>query len=374
MAVSAEYPIRTPRHRSRPTGIVPSRPDDPAEPRIADHVIDTVPVFAASVTCVELDELFRSDSSIRCVAVRADDGTLGMIMHDRFIRVMTGPFGFGRALLARKPVGALADWNPLVLAPDIPVDHACQTLRQRQPANAYDDILVRYASGRIGRVSAASIFDSVARRCADQAGSDPLTALANRRLFLRRLDDACQRANAGESSVIVAFVDLDSMKQINDVRGHDVGDAVLIAVARGLRRAAPRSAIVARLGGDEFAVLVRAVTADQSVGRSIGECLRHAVADIDPGIATGIRVRASVGVAVSGGQINARTMLSAADQMMYQAKRSGGDRVSTTALGVAAHSEAQTNVGDAPSRVNSADSGWMAFQHITPTFAFPRAA
>lgn len=339
MVLPTEQPIRPLRQRQRPQG-GPSHKSIPADPHIAEHVDGCVPVFSAATPCGRIEEVFRSDPTIRCVVVRADDGTPGLIMHDRFFQAMTGPFGYGRALLARQPVGALADWDPIVVSPDTPVDHACQALRRRRPNRAYDDLLVWYGPDRVGRVPAAAVFDSVARRCADQAGSDPLTSLANRRLFLEGLETACQLARNGECRLLVAFVDLDGMKRINDVRGHDAGDAVLIAVAQSLRRAvadhgdlgrqglANGHGIVARLGGDEFAVFVRvAADGDESAGHALGERLRKAVADVDGPVSEGLPVRASVGVAVSGQWPDARGLLTAADTMMYQVKRSGGDAV-----------------------------------------------
>lgn len=329
MVVPMEQPIRFPIPRPHSPG-PPGRHDDPAEPHIAEHVSGLVPVFAASTPCYRLDELFRSDPALRCVAIVGANRNLGLIMRDRFVHAMTGPFGFGRALLARQPASALAEWEPLILPPNTPVDQACQALRQRSQDHAYDDVLVWFSPSRIGRIPAAAIFDSVARSCADQAVSDPLTSLANRRLFQRRLEAACHLANAGECRVVVAFVDLDGMKQINDGHGHDVGDKVLTSVARQLRQAAPSTAVVARLGGDEFAVLVQIGLEELSVGHTIGTRLRQAVANVDPELAPGIRVRASVGVAVGIGQTDSRTMLGDADAMMYRAKRSGGDTVAVT--------------------------------------------
>jgi diguanylate cyclase (GGDEF)-like protein len=305
---------------------MPSQPGGPAESGIAEHVSGLVPMFTAATPCGRIEEVFRSDPTIRCVVVRSDDGTLGLIMRDRFMHAMAGPFGYGRALLFRQPIGALAEWDPLVVAPDISVDHVCQVLRRR-PDNAYDDVLVWYGPDRVGRVSAAAVFDLVARRCADQAGSDPLTSLANRRLFLERLEAACQRARTGECHVVVAFVDLDGMKRINDAQGHDVGDAVLIAAAGALRHAVASPGVVARLGGDEFAAFVLSATADGPVGYTLGERLRAAIAALDRKLAGGLPVRASVGVAVSEERADARTLLTEADAMMYRAKRSGGDAV-----------------------------------------------
>lgn len=85
---------------------------------------------------------------------------------------------------------------------------------------------------------------------------DPLTGIPNRKLFLDRLDQAITQARRGENMVAVLFIDLDGFKPVNDTHGHDVGDGVLIIMARRLRQALRKSDTVARLGGDEFGVVV----------------------------------------------------------------------------------------------------------------------
>lgn len=299
---------------------------------LGGHVHGRVKVFAAETLCARLDEVFRSDGTLRCVAVRGEQGALGLVMRSRFEQAMTGPFGFGRALLGRRPVGELAHWEPLVLSPETSVDEASHLLRRRPLAHAHDDILIKLGHGQFGRISAAAMFDVVAQGYADQAVRDTLTGLANRRLFLQRLVTACQEANSGGGAVLVAFVDLDGMKQVNDAQGHNAGDTLLVAVARRLAAAAPRGALVARLGSDEFAILARArpAAADRSHGQHLGECLRKAVSASDPRLPTGVRTRASVGVAMSGSPTDAQTLLSEADMAMYQAKQSGGDSVVVT--------------------------------------------
>jgi diguanylate cyclase (GGDEF)-like protein len=86
----------------------------------------------------------------------------------------------------------------------------------------------------------------------DLAHTDPLTGLANRRELLRVL---YERAVGGPSCVLLAL-DLDGFKNINDMRGHDVGDAVLVEVGHRLRAHLRDGDLAARLGGDEFAVLM----------------------------------------------------------------------------------------------------------------------
>ena len=89
-----------------------------------------------------------------------------------------------------------------------------------------------------------------------RATHDELTGLANRTLFLELLSDRIEKAHCAGTSLAVAFVDLDKFKQINDTRGHAVGDELLRIVASVLRSCVRDSDTVARLGGDEFVLLL----------------------------------------------------------------------------------------------------------------------
>jgi diguanylate cyclase (GGDEF)-like protein len=107
---------------------------------------------------------------------------------------------------------------------------------------------------------------------AHRALHDPLTGLANRRLIDEHLKVALARANRGELSVGLLFLDLDGFKQINEQFGHKVGDAVLVEFARRLTqavraadpvgRAADPASLVSRPGGDEFIVILSDLSSD----------------------------------------------------------------------------------------------------------------
>lgn len=92
-----------------------------------------------------------------------------------------------------------------------------------------------------------------------EATHDPLTGLANRRLFYDRLQQAIRHAHRYGGKVGILYVDLDRFKDINDKFGHHVGDAVLTEVAKRLSSCIRDSDTVARLGGDEFVVLLDGV-------------------------------------------------------------------------------------------------------------------
>jgi diguanylate cyclase (GGDEF)-like protein len=88
------------------------------------------------------------------------------------------------------------------------------------------------------------------------ADSDTLTPLANRRAFLRRLDQAIRQVARHATPVALVFIDLDGLKLINDAHGHLAGDAALCHVADRLKSGLRATDLVARIGGDEFGLVL----------------------------------------------------------------------------------------------------------------------
>ncbi len=156
---------------------------------------------------------------------------------------------------------------------------------------------------------------------ADHALRDPLTGLANRRLLGELLATDLERAKRGGSPLVVAFLDLDGLKAVNDTHGHDAGDLVLCEAARRLRSSVRGADSVARVGGDEFVVVYQPGTggADRLLAR-IDEALAAPV--VLPSGAT-VRCPASIGTAVTSSVgHDAAALLAAADAAMYEVKRS----------------------------------------------------
>ena len=158
-----------------------------------------------------------------------------------------------------------------------------------------------------------------------RADRDPLTGLYNRRAFYRRTA-ALATAGVGDGTLLIAMIDLDEFKRLNDTLGHNHGDLALAAVGRALRDHAPRGSVIGRAGGEEFLV---AVDVGDSTPGAIGQGLCKAI-EVLPFPTT-----ASVGTAcisvdellASDGAYEALTaVIAAADAAMYEAKRNGGNR------------------------------------------------
>ena len=177
---------------------------------------------------------------------------------------------------------------------------------------------------RVGIVRDITERTALEERLAHQAHHDALTGLPNRALLFERLDRALAPGRGDGVPCAVLFLDLDRFKDVNDLRGHDVGDRLLIAVAGRLRAALRAEDTLARLGGDEFIVLVDRV-ADTDAVAAVAEHLAAAVAS--PFLVDGHAhaVALSVGVALSGpGHARPEDLLRDADLAMYRAKDAGG--------------------------------------------------
>ncbi|HEV7203832.1 MAG TPA: EAL domain-containing protein [Jatrophihabitans sp.] len=155
-----------------------------------------------------------------------------------------------------------------------------------------------------------------------QALHDPLTGLANRRLFADRLDHALERRPGPSRSLVVLYCDLDDFKNVNDSLGHGAGDAVLAEIARRSRDVLRRADTFARLGGDEFAALME--DTDVSTAAEIAERLEHAIAQPIECDGHSLVVRASIGLAAAQpGEMTGDDALRNADIAMYLAKDRG---------------------------------------------------
>jgi diguanylate cyclase (GGDEF)-like protein len=158
------------------------------------------------------------------------------------------------------------------------------------------------------------------------AHTDPLTGLINRRGLQEQLAQALKQATV-QHPVAIYLVDLDGFKPVNDRHGHDVGDALLVAVGQRLQSQVRHSDGVARLGGDEFVVLAHGLDSD-AAARALGEKL---VASFDaPFDALGYRctvgLTAGYALAPQDG-VTSESLLKRADQAMYAGKQAGRGRV-----------------------------------------------
>lgn len=192
---------------------------------------------------------------------------------------------------------ALVDGAPLVVASAHPD-------RFGPPAQRLFGLVVAHAAAGRARLRELALL---ARR----ADSDPLTGVRHYRPFEERLE-----ASVPGRTAIIA-IDVDNFKQINDVHGHQAGDAALIALVGALSRALRGDDHIYRIGGDEFAVVIEVATAAEvtAISRRLLRAARRAGYPI------------SIGAAVRAPNETGRETLLRADRALYQAKLAGRNTI-----------------------------------------------
>jgi diguanylate cyclase (GGDEF)-like protein len=177
----------------------------------------------------------------------------------------------------------------------------------------------------------AAIEDITERKAAEcrmrhLANHDLLTGLPNRGLMMDRLATAIHQAKRSRQTLAVLFIDLDRFKTINDSLGHDVGDQVIIEVARRLQDSVRAGDTVARLGGDEFVVVLVNAGQQQNVA-AVADKILNAICE--PMLLSGheLFLGGSIGISMYDRDgADCITLLKNADTAMYQAKQSGKRR------------------------------------------------
>lgn len=168
---------------------------------------------------------------------------------------------------------------------------------------------------------------TVTEQLRHQSSTDALTGIANR---ARVLDELDARLGARESDtprreVVVAFLDLDGFKQVNDQFGHRAGDELLVSVARRLNAAISHDELVARLGGDEFTAIGWADAGEgERAARDLGERLVRCFDKQFLIHHTTVGIGCSAGTAIATDDVTAAALLDRADDALYSAKRRGG--------------------------------------------------
>ncbi|WP_075221504.1 GGDEF domain-containing protein [Acuticoccus yangtzensis] len=159
----------------------------------------------------------------------------------------------------------------------------------------------------------------------DRAETDDLTGLTRRAPFIDELRTLFQTRQRTTGAVL-AIIDLDHFKRINDEHGHPIGDIALGTVAEALRRILGRDGILCRLGGEEFAVVFPGHSLNQVM--ALLDHTRRAIAGLAiPGV-EGLRITASFGVAPLFPEVvNVSAWLKAADSALYAAKQGGRNQI-----------------------------------------------
>ena len=162
----------------------------------------------------------------------------------------------------------------------------------------------------------------------EAATVDPLTRLFNRRAMMERFEHEVARCHRSHIPFTVIAIDLDRFKAINDTRGHEAGDSILIEIGVRMKSMLRSQDSIARWGGEEFVILLPET--ELCSGRLVAEKIRVRIANA-PFYINGdaMQVTASFGVAEFGPESEINQVLKVADELAYAAKKNGRNRVET---------------------------------------------
>ena len=209
-----------------------------------------------------------------------------------------------------------------------------------------DEVLLRGLSVIAGLALVAARSSTEAATLAHAATIDSVTNLLNRPYLDNRLREEVARSKREGSTVAVLIGDIDDFKQINDAFGHQAGDRVLHVVGGIIRSSVRVFDVCARYGGDEFAILMP--NCDRESAIACAERIRLRVAEFDGGAdeAALPALTMSIGVAVIEKDEDAATLMSRADQYLYQAKADGKNLVRAAAKLVRPQTAAYVLIAD----------------------------
>jgi diguanylate cyclase (GGDEF)-like protein len=251
------------------------------------------------------------------VGVGVLDGITGVEL--RVYALYLLPLSLGSWILGRR--GAL--WGSLLATVTWTLSNLLAGLEFSAPWVWSANIVLQY--GSLAMVSFVIVW---ARQSYDEqrslSESDPLTRLPNRRAFYHQAATSAALCNRRGRPILLAYIDLDNFKEVNDRLGHAEGDDVLLAVARSLVSGRRAGDLVARLGGDEFAICLPETNVLE--GQIVLERLLSRLKEDLHGLP--VQVSATIGgVVFLPAPPDVERMVQAADAEMYEAKRAGKDRV-----------------------------------------------
>jgi diguanylate cyclase (GGDEF)-like protein len=243
-------------------------------------------------------------------AVEATGALGGMVVGPNGELVRTGDLAAGEQRIALPLRVGASDFGMLVLH-----------------GTSFDAAQIETATSLAAQVVIALENARLHRIVERQALADSLTGLANRRSLEETLRAEVARSGRFGDSLTVVFADLDDFKQINDAYGHAAGDEVLKEFAKALRATVRESDVAGRWGGEEFALVLTGTDAEGGV--RLAERARAAIASRTVVLPGGeeVSVTASFGVASFPDHREPGELLAAADAALYEAKRTGKNKV-----------------------------------------------
>lgn len=163
--------------------------------------------------------------------------------------------------------------------------------------------------------------------------TDGLTGLLNRRALMERLENEIRRTQRYNRTLSLILCDIDQFKEVNDLYGHSVGDAVLRSTASTLSDSLRKADVIGRYGGDEFMIILPETSVHHAAGLGRKLCRAFSTARLTADNGDPVRITLSFGVASFwGAEGTVEHIIKMADDALYSSKRQGRNRVSIKAI------------------------------------------
>jgi diguanylate cyclase (GGDEF)-like protein len=235
-----------------------------------------------------------------------------------------------KELKGKKPITSLMDGNPIIVEVQTGIEDVARIILDAGIEHMVSGFIITKDKRYAGMANGYDLLNEITKRKQKHlfglAHFDQLTGLPNRTLLIDRLNQTISVSNRTSRAVSLLFIDLDGFKPVNDTYGHTIGDRLLIEVAARLLSCLREGDTAARLGGDEFVVILL----DSDIARAIkvaDRILETLRAEYEFGKRNISSISASIGIAEYPEHANnLDSLLTAADNAMYVAKKSGKDK------------------------------------------------
>ena len=288
-----------------------------------------VPAVNEGMSCLEVLELFHDDKKLYALpVVNEKNRPVGIILRQELTEYFSKQYI--KELKGKKPITYLMDGNPIIVDVQTGIEDVARIILDAGMEHMVSGFIITKDKRYAGMANGYDLLNEITKRKQKYlfglAHFDQLTGLPNRTLLIDRLNQAISVSNRTSRAISLLFIDLDGFKPVNDTYGHTFGDRLLKEVATRLLSCLREGDTAARLGGDEFVVLLLDSDIDRAikVANRILETLR---AEFEIGKRNITGITASIGIAEYPEHADSLdTLLTAADNAMYLAKKSGKDK------------------------------------------------
>jgi diguanylate cyclase (GGDEF)-like protein len=293
-----------------------------------------IPALNEGTSCLEVLELFHEDRKLYALpVVNEKNRPVGMVLRQELTEYFSKQYV--KELKGKKPITTLMDGKPIIVDVQTGIEDVARIILDAGMEHMVSGFIITKDKRYTGMANGYDLLNEITKRKQKYlfglAHFDQLTGLPNRTLLIDRLNQTISVSNRTSRAVSLLFIDLDGFKPVNDTYGHTIGDRMLKEVATRLLSCLREGDTAARLGGDEFVVLLLDSDIERAikVANRILETLR-AEFEIEKRNIAGIT--ASIGIAEYPEHADSLdSLLTAADNAMYLAKKSGKDKYAVSA-------------------------------------------